>query len=280
MLKQYPSVAALRQDYITHVQGRDKRGYGHYNSDDMDVSWYGGETTAQTLALSLSGDTKLVAEAEALLTKLDLVIETPRKQWERAPAGVFAVVPEVLAGLPTPMRRQVTTYEDVAPISVYVSTSSSAGIGASVLRKRGTVILALVMALSRVRPVSLHALAFMDGYKDHSGETILTAQINTSPLDLATACYTLTSAGFARRMTYDLATALNDFRGGWPKAYGYGNRANTYYDYLKGIMGTDPTKTLIVGAAELHDKLLTKPLEWIQDQITRFTEKQEDYANA
>jgi hypothetical protein len=268
MLVRYDSVAQLRQAWIDNPHG--ERGW------ESDVEWYGGETREDTKRLSYVGDTKLVPDAEHLIQKLDLAVETPRRTWDRAPVGAYYAIPEVIAGIPLSARRQVMTNDERAPISVLVSTSSSAGIDAKTLRKRGVVIMAMVMALSRVRPVSLHTLSFMDGPRDHSGETIFTAHINTSPLDLATACYALTSSGFSRRMTYDLGRALNGFTGMWPRNYQYGRRQNEYYDYLKGLMGLEPTKTLIIGSPELGDKLLKEPIVWIQDQITRFTSQQEE----
>jgi len=153
--------------------------------------WFNGESQETTLRLSQTGDTALVPEAELLLSKLDTAIETTRPQWQRSPAGAFCSVPDVLAGLPTPMRRRVDVPDERAPITILVCSSCSAGIDAKTMQKRGTVILALVMALSRLRPVSLQSLATTYGI-DAEGETIITNEINTAPLDLATACYVLT----------------------------------------------------------------------------------------
>jgi hypothetical protein len=265
VIKRYESTAALRAAYL---QGGDKR--CAWGSSD---SWYGNESHAQTLHYSEVGDTKLVPTAEALLDKLDTQIETSRRMWERAPAGAFTCVPDMLAGLPTPMRRQMLTTDDRAPITILATTTSSAGISASTLAKRGTVILALVMALSRIRPVSLHQLTVLDG-KD-TGETVLTSEINTSPLDLATACYVLTSAGFARRLTYGLATKLNQFDGGWPRGYRFGN-SKPYFADLVLRLGLDPKLTLVIASAELHDMLLSQPVAWINAQIANFTNQEED----
>jgi hypothetical protein len=194
MIKQYESIAALRADYIAKCS--NTRGYNFANNE-----WYGNESETLTLQLTDTGDTRLVAEAERQMSKLDNIIETPKRVWDRNVAGAYCCIPDVLAGRPTPMRRQVVIPDDHAPITILVVTTSSAGINAATLAKRGTTILALVMALTRVRPVTLHQLAILNGRNDGTGETIITAQINTHPLDLATACYVLTSAGFARRLT-------------------------------------------------------------------------------
>ena len=61
------------------------------------------------------------------------------------------------------MRRRVELPNNSAPIHILVSTTSSTEIDAEYLQKRGTVILALVLALSAIRPVSLHVFAMLDG---------------------------------------------------------------------------------------------------------------------
>jgi hypothetical protein len=267
MIIRYDSTASLRQAYLNNRS----RAKDHWHSGGND--WFGGESEERTLRLTELGDTSLVAKAEEALDKLDQTIETPRKVWERAPAGAFCVVPDVLAGLPTPMRRQIQVRDETSPITILAISTSSAGIDAATLAKRGTIILALVMALARVRPVTLQQLTILHGVKD--GETVITSEINTHPLDLATACYVLTSAGFARRLTYGLAKALNGFNGSWPKNFSY-FKPEEYYEYLRNILTTDPKRCLIIGAAQLGDELLQQPTVWLNKQIARFTSEQEE----
>ena len=220
------------------------------------------------------GNTKLVPLAEEMLTKLDTMIETTRLVWDRSPAGAFCCVPDVLAGLPTPMRRQVHQKDEHAPITIFAICSSSGGIGADILTKRGIAILAFVMALSRVRPVELYHLDIGGGRKDGSGETIVSARINTAPLDLATACYVLTSSGFTRRMVYGLEEKLNGDAGSWPK--GYYSAPGGYNAKLKKMLVADPERCLIIDAARYNDDLIVKPIEWINKQIKHFTQNEDE----
>lgn len=276
MIVRYDSTFALRQAYLQVKPELDRRNY--HRSTDGNNAWYGDESENDTLRKAELGDTSLVSFAEKQLGKLDATLETPRKLWDRSPAGAFCVVPDVLAGLPTPMRRQIYTRDETSPITILVCSTSSAGISAQTLQQRGITILALVMALARIRPVSLHQLCYVHGKDD--GETVITSEINTHPLDLATACYVLTSAGFARRLTYGLAKALNDFNGDWPNAYGYRYSGNNdqYFTHLKANLAVDPSRCLIISAAKLHDELLREPIAWINKQIKRFTEEQEELA--
>ena len=152
MIKQYESIAAMRAEYIRLY---DERGAAPYESYGSSGSWYNNETRKQTLHFTDVGKTDLVPIAEQQMHRLDLAIETPRFTWDRSPAGAFCSVPDVLAGLPTPMRRRVDTPDTHAPIHIYFVTTSSASVDAETLQRRGTTILALTMALSRVRPVNL-----------------------------------------------------------------------------------------------------------------------------
>lgn len=263
MLLRYDSAAAQARHFIAEGISNDRESY---NGN----SWYNDETTQDSLRLAQTGDTRLVAKAETLLSSLDSVIETPRKVFERSPVGAYCVVPEVLAGRPTPMRRPVLVADDRAPISIFAVTTCSAGISAETMTKRGVVILALVMALTRVRPTELFNINYTHGRQD--GETVLVTKINTAPLDLATACYVLTSAGFTRRIGYGLAEKLNHFDGSWPRGYDYGKKGlNSYNEKLKAKLGVDPAKSLVIGAAELGDELLQAPVAWIEKQIKHFT---------
>jgi hypothetical protein len=268
MILQFDSINACVAAYTNYSEAATRlRGHSE------DISWHGGETRTMSLRLALAGDTTLVPEAEAIINQLDTVIETPRRVWEPAVAGAFCSVPDYLSGRPTNMRRQLIEIDDHAPIHILVSTTSSAAITAEIMRKRGTVILALVLALNRFRPITLRIVDIGDGIQD--GETIVTAQINTAPLELATACYVLTSVGFARRILYGLKQAVNGFTGRWPRGYNF-NNPSAYYNSLSSRLGLDPKQTLVIGSARNNDPMLQHPLNWIEQQIKRFTQSEKD----
>jgi hypothetical protein len=238
----------------------------------MGKDWYNNESSTDTFRLAAEGDTTCVPAARAMLSKLETQIPTPKRIWERAPVGVFTAVPEFVAGFPTPMRRLVSAPDEHSPITIYVNTTSSSAIDAQTMTERGTVILALVMALIRTRPTRLYLLNILHGVE--GGETVFAIPVPTAPLDLARACYTLTSVGYARRMLYGLATKLNGFNGKWPKAFNYSD-PKPYYDGLLVRLGADTKSTLLIPAAQLGDLLLSDPLKWIKTQIDRFTPNQE-----
>lgn len=266
MIKQYSSVAAMRQDYIDLDAS---------HRDSSSGEWYNHESTEETLDKALRGDMKLVPKAEKLMESLSAGIEVPRRVWEASVAGAYPCVPDVIRGVPRSMRRSVEVGDEHAPISIYVASTCSSGISAQTMLDRGVTILALVMALSRIRPISLYTVALMEGTRDGTGECILSARINTDPLDVAQACYTLTSAGFARKLTYGLGEVLNGFTGRWPRNFDYRN-PQRYYDYIVKHIAHDPNNTLFIGAARYGDELLSNPIEWVRKQIKFFTNREGD----
>jgi hypothetical protein len=269
MIKTYDSIATLREDALR--LGRGQIGMGRGGTDYGGNSWYGGESPSDTLRKSELGDLSLVSEAETLIDQLDTQIETPRRVWERSPAGAFCVVPDVLAGLPTYMRYQREVGDEHQAIEIFVVASCSAAINAKTLQKRGATILALTMALARVRPISLHIVDIGNGPRDYTGETTNIARIETAPLDFATACYVLSSAGFVRRLMYGLAEKQNGFSGGWPETPDWSyNSPALYYDNLVARVARDPARTLLIGGAQLGDELLSQPVTWLNKQIARF----------
>ena len=253
---------------------------GDYGSTNL--KWFANEKVEDTRRLAREGDLDAVPEAERLLDRLQRDIEVPRRVWERAPAGPLCVVPDVLAGLPTPFRRQVERGDERAPIAIIACSTISAGVTANQIKRRGTVILALVLALSRIRPLSLHTVATMHGVDD--GETVLCTRIETAPLDLAHATWMLTSAGFARRVNHGIATKINGFNGEWPKGYRGPQGEKGYMDYLReqlsGRLGVEERKTLVIGPTHIHDPALNDPEGWLQRMIDYFTTEQEEASYA
>ncbi len=268
MIKQYDSIADLRADAIR----LDCAGGLTNNADDH---WCG-ETKTETLSRSQFGHTDMVPQAEILLSQLDTEIEVPRKRWEPSVAGAFACVPDHIRGLPTSMRRRIDDSSDHNPIRIFAITTSSAGIDAKTIQERGIAILALAIALARIRPLSLYATSILDGHVDDTGECLITAEINTHPLDLATACYVLTGAGFDRRLFHGLAWRYAKYSGRWPKNY-YENKSK-YHEYLKRVLSPNleaMSQTIIISEAYLTDPLITSPIRWLNDQIKHFTGDQD-----
>lgn len=259
-IQHYASLSALAADAASRKAAR------HETHED---AWYGNETAAQSLRLAVTGDDRLVAQAEAIIAKLDAAIDAPNRELIADCVGAYPVVPDYLMGMPECMRRRAAVPNEASPIAIWVCLTSSGRVTTATLLQRGVAILALTMALAQTRPIDLHV--FNIGRRGET-ESVITAPLNTRPLDLASACYALTSPGFCRRLCYGLAQELHIGVGGikWPEGY-VGDKAA----YLAGVvarMGGEPARDLIIDGAHSGDAMLSDPIAWVNAQIARFRE--------
>lgn len=267
MIKHYESIQHLRQDYLD-------RNCNQSRSHPATNSWYGNETLKQTLYFSLHGNDELVPEAEELISQLDTEIQTPRKHWAPSVAGAFPCVPDYLRGLPTSMRRQVEIQSETSPINIYVDIGTSVNIPSELIKKRGIVVLALCLILTRQRALSLHVIDCCKDSHDPQGQWITIARVNTQPLDLSTACYALTSSGFPRRLVYELEGSYGASYGEWPRGYNPYS-SDDFYSRLARTLNLNPKFCLFVKAAHVNEPLVTDPLGWIKQQLTNFNQEGE-----
>jgi hypothetical protein len=256
-IQRYPSIAALVADAESH------RNYREFSDDDC-----GYESPEITLQKAKHGDSALVPAAERMIDNLTLDLDIPERCWQPDVCGAYPVVGDFLAGNPECMRRLQPMESERSPLNIFVIITASHACSAETLMKRGTAILAMTLASSRIRQISLHIVSIGDesGY----GESVITAPINATPLDIATAAYVLTSAAFFRRLAYGLASALHSTRGKWPDGY-----VKTRQAYVRGLierLNGNPETDLIVDAAFKLDPLVKEPLAFVQAQIDRFTQ--------
>lgn len=250
------------------------KGTPHANS--FNGGWTNYQTFAQSVDKAIRGDDSLVAEAEKLLDQLDASVEVPTKSWEPNVHGAYPVVPDYLSGSPTPMRALSPVYREESPISIYVSTTCSAGVDADTMQKRGVAIMALLLKMQQIRPIELYLLAETHGSRD--GECLQVIKVESKPLNLATACYAVADVAFARNLTYSQARKLEDFNGCWPDGYNMGGAK--WEAHVREVLGMGE-HDLYVGAARLWDEMVQHPVEWINATIARFQseggENEKDY---
>jgi len=179
---------------------------------DTNLAWYDGATPEQAISMLRTGDSSQVANAQKMLDKFDVRIETHGQAMDLGVAGFIPCVPEYLGGAPESMFSMVEVESAAQPLKILVDTTSSAGVSRETLTKRGTAILAMVMALSALRPIQLETVCVLDcGYGrifDGKCVSFTRTKINSAPLDLASACFALCHQGFTRRMVYGIAQTL------------------------------------------------------------------------
>lgn len=256
-----------RFDSVAEFAGVAKATPNDANSRD---EWYGCISHIQAYEKAMWGDDSYVAEAEKLMDKLDANVGIPTASWEPSVYGAYPIVPEYLAGSITPMRHRVESESDSSPIAIYVSTTCSAMIDSETMLKRGTAILALVLKMQAIRPIEIYLLAETHGVQD--GETLLAIKINTKPLDIAVAAFTLCHVGFARHLTYGYAKAINGFDGRWPNKYSGGGKE--WEKHVREVLGMGDND-LYVPAATAWDELVARPVEWVNAQVAKFVGRED-----
>lgn len=229
----------------------------------------GHESYQQARENLLKGKLSVVPRANALMDKLaGDAIELSATQWEQSVAGFIPCVPAFLSGSPESMYRPTEVKSDRAPVRVFASVCVSAGIEADDLEKRGVAILALCQKLTAIRPVELYVYADMGGT---GWACIPCIKVETSPLDLATATYATSSAGFLRQLCFVWAEQR-----GWCGEWAWGRSPTDAVGQSKTrkLLGLEENDLLIPGGYAT-DPLITKPVEWLNKQIAKYTDELE-----
>lgn len=235
-------------------------------SDRSASSWNGNESWDQAKRSLLKGRLSAVDKAAKLIDKLAAnSIELTTPQWEQSVAGYIPCVPAFLAGHPDNMYRLNSVESDRAPVRIFASVCVSGGVEADDLEKRGVAILALCQKLGSVRPIELYAYADMGG----SGWACMPCiKIETSPLDLATATYALSAPAFLRQLCFGWARQY-DWSGQW--AWDQPPQSAESRRRTSELLRVTDNDLLICGGYST-DPLIRRPVEWINEQVARFTE--------
>lgn len=227
--------------------------------------WTGNISFDQAVNLAIKGDESYVKQATELIDKLDVDMpETRIYETIRSPFGGRVNMTDWLTGAPTPMRRRRRTTSEFAPVKIVVSTTCSSEIKSETMQKRGAVILALLFKLQQVRPIQLYLLTELHGERD--GWHYQLIRVESQPLAISVAAFALCNVGFARHLTYDYARSIDGFDGSWPKGYYQSNYAQRRAERLN-LTDSD----LVIKEAYSGDKLVTKPVEWIKEQLSKYT---------
>jgi hypothetical protein len=235
-------------------------------------AWYGKEDRTMALRKLAMGDNELVAPSEALLSELEgLLPHTPRYVNIMDVVGALPVVPAYLSGVPVNMRRRAKVARDDAPISVVCDVTSSGGIDAGDLLRRGTALLAFVRVLSEHRQVSLWCGI---GLNVRSGSSMVLWRIDTTPLDLARAAHLLSAPSVSRGLGYQLSYKLHASGGGWP-FNDHGKQARTGEERLSALLGE---QVHFIPPLFLRDELVTAPVSWLKRELARYLPSEKEAA--
>jgi hypothetical protein len=250
--------------------------------DDCDnsPSWMGGESRAAYFRSVRTGDASKVAQAERLLDKIEVHMEREGIVWQNDVAGAYPDVAAFLANDPECMKRRHVTEDDRTPLRVWVDVASSGSISADDLLPRGIAALALVMQLIRNgRAVELWTFTSIHGRKN--GQSVICVKMNTTPIDIASVAYCLTSQGFARGLCYGAGRQFNGFNGAWGRNYvRYGTLQQRIAGARKTLEGLTAPQDIILPAPFWDDKsdkgdaglIFRDPVKWVVETCKRANE--------
>lgn len=235
-------------------------------SHGSDASWWGGDSMSTLLDKCVNGDERYIAAAEDMLDQLRDDIEIPKPQWSPSPYGAFPDVPSFLAGEIECMRHMVSDPHMTSPVRIFFDPTSSAGLDADTLVKRGTAALALTMALAQMRPVELWTFSDIEAKDDDLA--LICVKIQTAPLMVSEACFALCNPGYSRALTYGLAEARVGFTGSW--GFGDNDLDTDHRTTLMRVALQASPQDIVIPGAHMADELVQNPLAFIRRELAKF----------
>lgn len=244
------------------------------------AQWYGNKNYDKSVEQIRSGDLSGVAASDALMSKLETAVPLSQSWHTRLDVvGGVPNVPAFLAGHPYNMRRRERIMSQQAPLAIIASLELSGGIDIGTMRKRGSVMLALVRRLSNIRPVELF-VACSVGDRRRCGKPAgahVICRIDTAPLDLARAAHVLTCPSVTRGIGYAIGDYLlqnhiGDKGTSWSGGWAYGDDT-AYRPNAREIIGSvaNPTsEALYLAPAHVRDPMVTDPIKWLKEKLVEF----------
>ena len=239
-------------------------------ADHNTGSWGGGMTNRQAIRALREGDLSGVADAEKFMASLKLPeFETAKRRVVSDIVGGVADVPSFLCGHPIHMRRSHRMVSDQGALCIIAGLTSSGGINAAEMRKRGCVILALVQMLSAIRPVELWVHIGLGGsIRNNRSSSDVCVPIATAPMDLARAAHMLTHPAIVRGLGYQYLH--NRFQEGG--AWNYGD-FDLYVKHAREIyMGVLPhaSDVLYVPPVISYQAQIGDPTVWLNKMVRQY----------
>lgn len=229
-------------------------------SSSLDLDWRGGKTYKECLEILRTGkgDDDLLEKSATLLDKVEGDgIQVEQNYWDTGRTGPFPCVPAYLSGSPDSMLSLQIVRTETAPIRVYLDLFISCGYSADDVMTRGITLLALCRKLSAIRPVELYLLMSCRKDSERDGWISPMIKIEASPLDLRAASFVIGHPGFVRNLTF-----------AWCRKYGADNSI-PFFEYAKARIKPGKDDLFIENAIFTRD-VLDNPLEWVNQQVTRF----------
>jgi hypothetical protein len=231
---------------------------------DSSSSWSGGMSGPESINCLRNGDLSGVKAADEYLSKIEALLHFETKKFRNVMdvCGGSPDVPSFIAGHPLNMRRRQRVVSQQGPLAVVADMTSSGSIDAHEVKSRGCAILALVRALTNLRPVELWAVV---GLGQHGKAVEVLTRIDTTPLDLARAAHMLTHPSVSRSLGYGYCQGAHHSGTAW----NFGDidlQRNTARESLMRVMNAR-ADVLYVPPVHADDKAIADPVAWLQDML-------------
>lgn len=178
--------------YVAFRSGHDPKYYGKHNWRD-------------TLTLARSGDDSYAARVDAIVDNISNIDDTPTRQWLDSPAGAYPIVPNVLAGMPDNMRRQIYDADQSAPINFVANLACPAFMTPEMLENRGIGILAVIRkAMLAGRPIELTiGVEYKIDQGQHASKAgFFGVKVPLEVISYAHLCFMIINISFTRRILH------------------------------------------------------------------------------
>lgn len=212
------------------------------------------------IALLEQGDESLVAKAMELINHFQQAIPTPKPEWRRAYVGVAPIVPAYISNAPNCMLARTKKLVTHTPIRIFVGVTSSWGITYEQLMQRGCALAAFAIALSQHRPVYLTPYVQLGA----RFSAYVSWDLQTSPLILSEVLASLANPDVIRHLGIAACYALGGSDGAWPSDY-------ENEQSMRINLACKPDDVYL-GSIHLNDPLLTNPIQWIKDNLAKYTQ--------
>jgi hypothetical protein len=215
------------------------------------------------------GEQKYVERSEAFLSQIEDQIPVTRG-WQSVDdvVGGCPNIPAYLAGHPQSMRRRRRVAKETAPLTIFMDLTSSMGIDADDILKRGIVLLTLVRLLVEHRPVELWVGTSL-GLGSGQDNCIAAWKIDTAPMDLARAAFHIADVNMSRLFGYAMCEQMLDCHIG-----GY----HTDEAVLKKVMAQAGGwgELLYIPPVRWSDPMKTEPVQWLKSKMKEYVREGDD----
>lgn len=181
------------------------------------------------------------------------------------------------AGDPMCMYGTTITETDRAPIGIYIDNWISCTIPNEVIERRGSAVLALVLALSIYRPVMCKYVSAAGASFDYQNDNIQLLPVPTHPMDLGRAAFMLADPAFTRAGMYQMSNTIHNMSGhDAGPMLGQGNgkywQQNDLGNWIAERDGAEETIFLpmMFDRSDIRFESDQNALEWVEGQVRKY----------